>query len=43
MRKPGWLAGLFSIYFYCNEGSETKMPVLAGLFFGGKSFILICL
>jgi hypothetical protein len=33
MRKPGWLAGLFSLYFYCMELSETKMPTLTDLFF----------
>jgi hypothetical protein len=41
--KPGWLAGLFSIYFYCSEWSETKMPRLAGIFFPRKLFILFWL
>jgi hypothetical protein len=34
MRKPGWLAGLFSIYFYFIGLGGTKMPVLVDLFFG---------
>jgi hypothetical protein len=34
MRRPGFWPGHFSIYFYFIELSETKMPVLADLFFG---------
>jgi hypothetical protein len=33
----------FYLYFYCSELRETKMPVMADLFLGGRFFILSCL
>ena len=34
----GW-PGFFSLYFYCMELRQTKMPTLADLFFGCRSLI----
>jgi hypothetical protein len=40
MRRPGFSAGPFSIYFYFIEVSEPKMPVSADLFFASNGLIL---
>ena len=38
--SPADWPGFFSLYFYCMELRETKMPTLTDLFFGCRSLIL---